>query len=193
LATSALSAVVGASLFSRHLETGISTLLAAGLCLAGLAPPVFYRLLNAMLRAAGKEPIPTHDQLRFRHLAKMIVFFAGVWVCGGASMYGLGVALDRNLAGQPLQLGLIFVVSQIIGFVALFAPGGLGVREAAQIYLLEQITTPEQAILLPLLSRLLMIVMELLQAGLLQVLLGWRDKPRALPGRHPLVQERSNG
>ena len=163
------SAAVGAALFAGGSQTGPAAALAVGLCAVAMSPPIFYRLLNLLLRAAGKEPFAKKDQLRFGHLAKMVVFFVFVWTCGGISLYALGVALDPDLKGRLLHMVVIFTISQILGFVAVFAPGGLGVREATQIYLLEQITTPEQAIILPLLSRLVMVAAELLQAGALEL------------------------
>lgn len=163
------SAAVGAALFAGGSQTGLTAALAVGLCAVAMSPPIFYRLLNLLLRAAGKQPFAKKDQLRFGHLAKMVVFFVFVWTCGGISLYALGVALDPELKGRLLHMVVIFTISQILGFVAVFAPGGLGVREATQIYLLEQITTPEQAIILPLLSRLVMVAAELLQAGALEL------------------------
>lgn len=163
------SAAVGAALFAGGSGTGLTAALAVGLGAVAMSPPVFYRLLNLLLRAAGKEPFAKKDQLRFGHLARMVVFFVFVWTCGGISLYALGVALDPDLKGRLLHMVVIFTISQILGFVAVFAPGGLGVREATQIYLLEQITTPEQAIILPLLSRLVMVAAELLQAGAIEI------------------------
>jgi len=167
----AISAVLGASLFAGHGRAGLLAVLAAVLCLVVLAPPVFYRLLNALLRMVRREPFDRAHQLRFGHMARMVGFFVGVWVCGGASLYLLAVALDSTLVDRPVQIGLIFVVSQVLGFVALFAPGGLGVREWVQMELLMQITTPEQAIILPFLARLALVAAEVIQGAILQAAL----------------------
>ena len=173
LATGAmLSVVVGMGLFFEGGRSMvISALVAAGVCATALAPPVFYRVINLAFRVAGKQPFAKRDQLRFADLGRMALFFVGVWACGGGSLYLLGVGLDASLADRPVELALIFVVSQILGFVALFAPGGLGVREVVMIGLLKQVTTPEQAILLPILSRLVMVSVEITQAAILQACL----------------------
>jgi uncharacterized membrane protein YbhN (UPF0104 family) len=186
----AFAAIVGAGLFVKGTQTGLAAIVVAGLCAATLAPPIFYRILNLLLKITGREPFDRKDQLRFGHLARMIVFFVFVWAFGGTSLYVLAVALDAGLKASLLHMVVIFTISQVLGFVAFFAPGGLGVREATQYLLLVQITSVEQAIILPALSRLVMIAAELLQAGVLEALV--RQPGRRPAGGPPDLHARPN-
>ena len=65
----------------------------------------------------------------------------------------------------------VFVLSLtagfLAGFVALFAPGGVGVREGVGAALLANIMSLEDAVLLMLMFRLWVVVMELLAGALM--------------------------
>ena len=55
-----------------------------------------------------------------------------------------------------------FCLSWVLGYLIIFAPGGLGVREAAIVAFLAPIMPPEQAIVYALVHRLLWVLIELL-------------------------------
>ena len=77
--------------------------------------------------------------------------------------------------------GLVFVLSLtagfLAGFLALFAPGGAGVREGVGAALLTSIVTLEEAVLLMLLFRVWVVVAELLAGALVFLLPASRETP----------------
>lgn len=52
-------------------------------------------------------------------------------------------------------------VSAIAGYIAFFSMGGLGVREGAMFFMLKQFSGIEAALILPIVTRLLLTVVEL--------------------------------
>ena len=67
------------------------------------------------------------------------------------------------------QLWGTYMLSVSIGMLAIFAPAGLGAREAVQLVLLQAVLTPEQAGLLVVLHRLIEVATDCLLFGLAQV------------------------
>jgi uncharacterized membrane protein YbhN (UPF0104 family) len=89
----------------------------------------------------------------------------------GAAWVGYGVAFDLLLDGivpnteVPLILSIgVFAAGYIAGFLALFAPGGLGVRELVYIALLTPSIGAGAAVAVSVASRLLLTGTELVAA-----------------------------
>lgn len=121
-----------------------------GIAVALLVPPVRERL-NRALSAAGR-----HTGL----IAAMAVLFVLMWFVMGLSAFCL--VADR---GEP-DIGLafyvigLFAVSYVAGFVAIFAPAGVGVREAVFTIGLAGIMPAEAALLLAVGHRLLYVLCD---------------------------------
>lgn len=62
-----------------------------------------------------------------------------------------------------------YMLSVCIGMLAIFAPAGLGAREAVQLVLLQTVLSPEQAGLLIVLHRLIEVATDCLLFGLVQI------------------------
>jgi hypothetical protein len=98
---------------------------------------------------------------------------------------GYGVALwlmARGLTEAPLPLGLAigaFAASYLMGFLALVAPAGLGVRESVFILMLDPAVGTPAAVALALASRLLLTVTEL--GAAVPFLLSSRERARVAP------------
>jgi len=98
---------------------------------------------------------------------------------------GYGVALwllARGLTEVPLPLGLAigaFAASYLIGFLALIAPAGLGVREGVFILMLDHAVGTPAAVALAVASRLLLTVTEL--GAAVPFLLSPRERSRVAP------------
>lgn len=90
-------------------------------------PKVFYRLANRVMARVGKPPIV--KQLRFRELCGLLV-----WSLLGLVWQSLAIWL---VVAQPLDLQFTkwwvvagaYSLAWCAGFLAVWAPGGLGVRE----------------------------------------------------------------
>lgn len=144
----------------------VLVILPTGLVL--LHPRVFNGLLGFMARKSGLDT-PPQVSLQPGHVTGMLALYTfGAAVVGIAffffahSLYPLPLHLLPALAG-------IVTLSLIAGFLAPFAPNGLGVREGLLVLLLSQYLPVPVAAIISLASRLWLTAVELI--GLLMTLL----------------------
>lgn len=78
---------------------------------------------------------------------------------GYAACYGIGFDIPAD-AVFPVSAATLF--SDMLGFVVLLSPGGLGIREGAMFFLLDEITGKRIALLLPLALRMITMFSDLL-------------------------------
>jgi hypothetical protein len=139
-------------------------------------PKVFALLLRLAARALRREIPPI--RLSWAGLAWNTARYAGSWILYGAGIDFLlrGIRLDGASAeitlGAPGRI-LFFAGSAAlawsIGFLSIFAPGGLGVREASFAYCLSMHLTAPLPVLLALVARLWIVAGEVGSAAV-----GWR-------------------
>jgi uncharacterized membrane protein YbhN (UPF0104 family) len=141
--------------------------LAAALVLLAITHPhVFYGLGNAGLRLFNRQPIV--EQLSWDEVLCVLAVFCisrtviGLaFVCLVNSLYGIGPSDIPSLIA-------VFILANITGFMALFAPGGIGVREGVLLIGLSPIVGPGPAIVVTGLARVWQTILELATTGL-----GW--------------------
>jgi glycosyltransferase 2 family protein len=133
-----------------------------GAVLAVLVQPrVFRPLAGKVLRRVGyTKELPN---LRGRTLSALLVFYAGTWVLGGLALW----LLLRSVGAHPEISTIVFLggtaaVGAIVAVLFVFAPSGLGPREASMYGLLLAIATPGQALGAVALNRLALTAVELL-------------------------------
>jgi uncharacterized membrane protein YbhN (UPF0104 family) len=143
-----------------------------------LHPRVFAPLVNRLLRpfgAGGVTPLPA------RTAFELIGFYALTWPLGGAALFFLlrSVGGDPEVAAIP-YLGGTAAVGAIVAVLAVFAPSGLGVREASMYGLLLAVATPAVALSTTVLNRLAITIVEaaLLLVGVL-LIRRHREQPEA--------------
>lgn len=84
----------------------------------------------------------------------------------GISMYFLAKGIGMNIPFLNIFAIMATIsLSAIMGYLAFFSPGGLGVREATMFMMMKQFSTVEVALILPLAARLLCIMADLLLGG----------------------------
>jgi uncharacterized membrane protein YbhN (UPF0104 family) len=86
-----------------------------------------------------------------------------VWLLIGVAAYfaALGVGLSvtfHEVTGITASMSVAWVV----GYLSAVSPGGLGVREGLMSLMLERVSSPEAALVLPIVTRLLYLVIEAL-------------------------------
>ena len=171
-------------LASILLEAGLSALAGVGVFVVGLAiiggadapllplvafavlvafllyPPVFAAVARKLLRPFGaSEVVPLPARTAFQLLG----FYALTWPLGGAALF----FLIRSLGGDPAvseipYLGGVAAVGAIVAVLAIFAPSGLGVREASMYGLMLAVTTEAIALGATVLNRLAITLVEAL-------------------------------
>jgi len=113
-----------------------------------LWPSVFGRGVNFLLRKLKKQPLPAMPPVR-KYLVPVACAFAQ-WVFAGVSLLLVieSVTGVRRLEELPLLIAFA-AVAQTIGYLALFAPGGIGVREAILLAGLTPLVGPLAAVIVP--------------------------------------------
>lgn len=116
-------------------------------------PKLFYIACNKLFRLFKQKDLVFPKSLSSPKLA--IIIFSYLL---NRSLFGFGFfLLAKSVTGFGFEMAVIlassFVLAAIIGFLAIFAPGGLGVREGVLVALLGSVMTLETAILLAILAR----------------------------------------
>jgi hypothetical protein len=93
---------------------------------------------------------------------------ATAWLLFGLAFRELAGAILGATTGDAATYVAVFTLSYLLGFVALFAPGGIGVRELSMAALLvsASLATAPEAALLVVASRLWLTVLEILPGAL---------------------------
>lgn len=138
-------------------ETGLVVLAAASA--AGVAllfrPPVVRRLLRIAAPEAATQTEPAGPAIAFGVVANL-----AAWIGYGAALWALGRGLLPGTGLRLTQAVAVFTASYLAGFLALFAPGGLGVREGLFILMLQGPLGVGPATALALASRVLLTITE---------------------------------
>ena len=123
-------------------------------------PPIMEKAINVLLKLLKKEPIKVG--LSFGSNLVLILFLMISWFIYGIGFNVLINSLSVHSFNSWPHMISIFVFSYIIGFLSIFVPGGLGVREGILIsYLLAYFPLPI-ATIIALFSRLWMTVAEVI-------------------------------
>jgi uncharacterized membrane protein YbhN (UPF0104 family) len=177
LVEAVLSAISGVVVFVVSLAWvgGVDAPLApligfAVLCAILLHPRVFRPVAARILKPFGVAEL---DPLPFPTMVALLAFYCATWLLGGLGLYFLvrSVGADPGVATIPF-LGGTAAVGAIVAVVVVFAPSGLGVREASMYGLLIAITSKSAALGATILNRLTITLVELALFG--AGLLMWR-------------------
>jgi len=171
LLTGLLVAAVALPL-TGHADSYLWAYAAVPVLLACLYPPVLRWGLDRLLRLA-RQPALEHP-LSGPVLARALGWALFAWVCNGLQIWLLvpvhsGMSLLLSLGG--------YAFAWCVGFLIVFAPGGLGVRELLLVTTLTSLTGAGAATAVALVSRVLTTVSDLVCAGASAAI---RKKP-ALP------------
>ena len=148
------------------LDPGLFRLSLAGalvLTLLVLHPRLYLALVNLLLRAMRRPPV----RMGLR-LASMLLMLGGMCLyvigfVGGFVVMARGV-MELPFSAAPTMIGAISLATTI-GFLALFAPAGIGVREGLLLLLLSPVLGRPTAAVLAVTLRLLQIVVDVLLVG----------------------------
>lgn len=95
----------------------------------------------------------------FSYILILILVQTGIWTFLGGSYYLLFI--NAGIQNLFLILGG-YALSWIAGYVVIFAPGGIGVREFVQVALFSSIVPAEQVVIISLMHRMLYTIVEVL-------------------------------
>lgn len=183
-----LSAVAGVLVFVAGLafvpsvDAPLLPLAAFAVFVALLLHPRVFRSLARWVfgRFGAAEPPP----LRWRTLLGLLLYYALTWLVGGAALW----FLLRSVGAAPdpesiPYLGGTAAVGAIVAVLSVFAPSGLGVREASMYGLLLAVTVEGAALGATVLNRIAITLVEavLLGAGVA----AWGRRRTAMASQEP--------
>ncbi|HRK32885.1 MAG TPA: hypothetical protein PLD59_17615 [Tepidisphaeraceae bacterium] len=139
-----------------------------------LHPAVFGRAINFALKKLKKPPLPRMPDVA-RYIVPVMCAFAQ-WIAAGLALW----FMTRSVAEMPASQIPLFIsiaaLAMTISYLALFAPAGLGVREAIYLGTLASLIGPKAAIVVAAM-RVAQTLVELGLAGVGMVLLRGASKP----------------
>ena len=140
-----------------------------------LHPRVFCRLASRVLRRFGQGEMPP---LRASTMGFLLVFYSFTWVVGGAALW----FLVRAVGGDPeidsiVFLGGVGAVGAIVAVISVFAPSGLGPREASMYGLMLAVVGQGEALGATVLNRVAITVVEVLLLIVGGLLLRQHERP----------------
>lgn len=150
-----ITAVLGRVIF--HGISVLPLILGTLLGVIILYPAIFARILNFGLRLLKRDPVVV--RLTFIQSIVLLALYVVSWILYGASFW----CLLHGLGVQPESFWIAtatFDAAYLLGFLALFAPGGLGVREGVLSVLLASTLTAGLAAMIAVASRLWMTLFE---------------------------------
>jgi glycosyltransferase 2 family protein len=167
LVEAGISAVAGVVVFVvslawvKGVDAPIAPLVVFAVVVAAvLHPRVFCPLASRVLRKLGHGSLPP---LRTSTMAFLLLFYSGTWLIGGTALW----LLLRSVGAHPgvesiVFLGGVAAVGAIVAVLAVFAPSGLGPREASMYGLMLAIVPQGAALGATLLHRVAITVVEVL-------------------------------
>lgn len=127
---------------------------------AVLHPRIFCPVASRILRKLGQHTVPP---LRLATMAFLLVFYCLTWVIGGCGLW----LLLRSVGAHPAPSSIVFLggvaaVGAIVAVLAVFAPSGLGPREASMYGLMLAISSTGAALSATVLNRVAITLVEIL-------------------------------
>jgi len=156
---------LGADLYARFFSQKPGLMLAGVvLCVAILVvlcyPKTLEKIVNWGLRILKKEKISL--DISIKDVIIYILSYSLSWLLFGLAFLIFVKAMTKADFNMYFTLTGAFAFSLNIGFLALFTPGGIGVREGILVFLLSSLFPLPVSTLISLLSRLWITVGELL-------------------------------
>jgi hypothetical protein len=119
-----------------------------------LVRPVFYGLLNFVFTKLKRKPFKPTDFLSTKHLLQYQAGYLLPRLANGIGFVFIVATMVSLTPDMYVGVAATYILASIIGLLALFVPGGLGVREAVIVLCLSVYLPIEQAIIISLVTRL---------------------------------------
>ncbi|MHB9029226.1 MAG: lysylphosphatidylglycerol synthase transmembrane domain-containing protein [Candidatus Latescibacterota bacterium] len=125
-----------------------------------MVPRNLERILNRMLAALGRESISLG--LTIGKAARIVGLYFISWLLFGAAFWLFVAAVTGDTSVSLIFLTAVFAAAYVGGFLAVFVPGGLGVRESLMSVLLSGTVPPGVGLLVAFLVRLAATLIEII-------------------------------
>lgn len=138
---------------------GLPVALLGGIALV-LAPPVFHGLVSLWFRLAKTDQ---PEDLGPEKAAIWLVLGLGTWIIYGGAFWILVESMGFDMS--PVSAASTFAAAYVLGYVMVFAPAGIGVREGFLVALMAPRLGPAVAGGVAVIARLWTTVMEVVPAA----------------------------
>lgn len=180
--------VVGACLAAVTLATSSPdaftqywwVLLVAAAGVVALVPAVLQRLVAIALRLLRR---PADGSVQGRAIVISALWCVGMWLAFGAHLWLLAGSLGASGSRLFLVMTGAYALAWVVGFVIIFLPAGAGAREGVLVLALAPVLARQDALVLALVSRALMLLGDGVSAGV-AVLAEQRRARRSRTPRH---------
>jgi len=132
-----------------------------------LHPKVFVGLLNFILKHFKQPQITVKP--KYSEILILGFFYASILISGGIAFYLFVNAFYSTNTNVPVMIS-IFLIAHVIGFIAVFAPNGLGIREGVLVGLLNFYMPLPIAIIISISHRIWYIIKEIIFYGITSLL-----------------------
>ena len=173
-------ALVGGRVLLERASDGYGSLAVAFVVLGAAAlvaaPAVVPRIAPLIGRLAGR---PVQTTLPARAVLYALAGNIVAWLLYGAAFQLFVLGLLGSAAGGYAEYLAAYTISYLVGYLALFTPAGLGVREGAMVTVLVYagLATRPQAALVALSSRVWLTLLEVVPGFLFWALAAVRRRP----------------
>lgn len=125
-----------------------------------LYPPLLNRLLNFPLKILKRPCVDL--KISYLQLFHLSIYFFGLWIAQIIGFYFLINSIYPIHISKLPHIASAYTLSWMSGFIVIFAPGGLGVREGMMSLLLSSFIPTPLAIVISFLSRVWITVFEII-------------------------------
>ncbi len=139
--------------------------------------PFFRRVVALWFRLTRTDP-PDHSLGSGNAGLRWLALYVMNWGIYATAFWLLYLSFGES--GSFLQVGPTFAAAYLVGYIAVFAPAGAGIREVALVVLLQPVMAGDAAFVLAVIARLWTTAVELVPAAILAV--GWRRSEAAGEG-----------
>ena len=161
-----LAATVGVEVLGRNATTFLLPALALLPLVLLVYKPVFHRIMSMLVRRLRKQDVPKQYFLDTPQLLRFVVEFLSPQVLNGLAFVLIAATVVDLTPQEGFAFAAAYVLSMAIGVLAIFAPSGIGVREAVIVLILGQFIPVTQAIVIAVLARLISTASDALVAFL---------------------------
>ena len=126
----------------------------------GLLPPVFARATALWFRVSKQEAPANLGSI---HALRWLVLYVGNWILYAFSFWVLATSFGHR--GDVIPVASAFAAAYVLGYVMIFAPAGVGVREGFLVAFLSPYLGVGPAGVLAVVARLWTTVLELVPAA----------------------------
>ena len=151
-----------------------------------IRPNLIEKLMNQVLPLFNRQKITV--KISFTTSIFLLVIYIIPWLIFGLAFWLLAHALTTVSFGLYLPLTAIYTAGTVIGFMAVFAPGGIGVREASIAAMAGTLTSfpASLALALGLGYRLVTSIIELVSFGVTWLIPGSKLNGKASTAATPV-------